>query len=298
MLTHTRLFIEEIWHHFVERPFRRRAYARQRVPYVHSTDDGLKFKLHPDQAIDHFIAVDGVFERKYLRFLKTLLHPDAIMVDAGANIGNHAIFLHRHCKAIHCFEPNPLAADRLQENIALNQADNIVVHRVGLGDRDATLPFAVNKTGNLGMSGFFDVSSRPGDYDMVDLPIRQADNALDDLALERLDLLKVDVEGFELALFQGLKRSLGRFRPVVAFEYHGHLMRAGSFDDFRAALPGYVFAEPAFGPANSTKLERLRHHLQHGDEMTVYNVSEPEPRTYEILLAIPADHVLAKSIVQ
>jgi FkbM family methyltransferase len=292
------LFIAEIWHHFVQRPLRRRAYARQRVPYVHATDDGLKFKLHPDQAIDHFIAVDGVFERKYLRFLKTLLHPDAVMVDAGANIGNHAIFLHRHCKAIHCFEPNPLAADRLEENIALNHADNIVVHRVGLGDHDDTLPFAVNKTGNLGMSGFFDVSSRPGDYDMVHLPIRQADNALDELALERLDLLKVDVEGFELALFQGLQRTLKQFRPVVAFEYHGHLMPDGSFDDFRAALSGYVFAEPAFGPATFTKLQRLRYHLKHSDRMTLYDVPEPEPRTYEILLAVPAEHDSAKAIVQ
>lgn len=212
-------------------PLRSARYRRRSVPFVCRAERNLLFELHPGEEIDRHIAIYGIYERRILHYLESLVPKGGVVLDIGANIGNHALFLSRKAGEVHCFEPNPRAYRRLERNIALNRISNIRVHRFGLGDRNLTARFT-ETPGNLG-AGHFD---QDGD---IELQIRKGDDAI---SLPRIDLIKSDVEGMEARVFKGLRGTIRKQRPVIAFECHD----IEGWEAIRENLPGYHIVEPVF----------------------------------------------------
>jgi FkbM family methyltransferase len=268
-------------------PRRARAFDRLSESYLHTTGDGLKFHLVPGEHIDRFIAVEGIYERRFLNYIKTLLPKGAVILDIGANIGNHAIFLSRHCSQVHCFEPNPRVAARLRKNVSANEAHHIKVHQFGLGDRDETHTFHENIAGNLGASHFANGEALPEGHRAVDLEIRQAEKAINALNLKRIDFIKIDVEGMEEQVLKSIAPIIERYRPVVAFEHHETRVSAGTFAKIRACFPAdYRIVEAQFAPDGSARTKALWN-LKHDAGPVLSEVIEPERRSYEALIAAP-----------
>ena len=255
-------------------PGRAARFRRHRTPFIHRGKHGLVFELHPGEEIDGHIAIYGIYEHRLLRLLESLIPANAVMLDIGANIGNHALYLARQCSAVHCFEPNPRAYARLERNIALNNAANIQVHRFGLSSRNETAIFYENASGNLGASGF-----RSSEGERRELPIRNADDAVAELSLSRIDLVKIDVEGMEPEVISGLRETIARFRPIIAFEYSGH--RHANWPLIHEALSGYEIFEPLFRRGVAA--------LLNGGMPKLHPVGRPEDRWYESLIAIPLE---------
>lgn len=139
-------------------PIRKLRWSRKKNPFRFTGLNRSIFHLYPDQFIDKYIYTEGIYERRVLDFLDQMLPTGGVMLDIGANIGNHAIFLRNKFSQIHCFDPNPIAVERLAANIDLNgESDRIVVHPVGLGDEDSDLYFHVERGSNLGASHFVDL---------------------------------------------------------------------------------------------------------------------------------------------
>ena len=195
--------------------------------------DGLKFRLHPPEHIDGSIFTEGLYELNELRFIRRRFR-GRTMLDIGANIGNHSLYLAPNFKDIHAFEPNPITADRLRQNIELNRAA-IHVHEVGLGDADAKLEFRSSDTGNLG-GGSFTATRFPVSHC---LQVVQGDGYIADRGIRNVDFIKLDVEGFELKVLDGLAKTIERDRPVIVMEYDGR--RGSQWTRLRSALPGYGF---------------------------------------------------------
>src|SRR5436305_1776326 len=82
---------------FVAAPRRTREYDRIDQPFEHRTPEGHLFLLDPHETVDRHIFAEGIYERRFLEFVDELLPRDAVVLDVGANIGNHAIFLRRRC---------------------------------------------------------------------------------------------------------------------------------------------------------------------------------------------------------
>lgn len=280
---------------YVIQPRRVRELARKRGQFVHRADRGKLFELDPAQYVDRLIFVEGIYERRFLELLAGRFPPGAVALDIGANIGNHAIYLSDTFAQIHCFEPNPEVYGRLKRNIELNKLDNVHVHTVGMGNEDAVLRFSENLDGNLGASGFVrggEDSPDDGKSRTLELPIKQADRYIESLGLARVDFIKVDVEGMEPDLFEGLRETIARHRPIVAFEYHGQYADAGDYDRIRACLPGYAVAEPVHASPAASLPEKLLWNMRHAGRPILARVDEPEARTYENLIAFPSDAVL------
>ncbi len=106
---------------------------------------GYKYAGKTGDYIDDHILAFGAYEKDILYFMRDYIqarnNPDAVFVDVGACEGQHSLFMSRLVRQVHAFEPYPPAADRFQGLIDLNQFTNIRLHRVGLGDTDATVPF-------------------------------------------------------------------------------------------------------------------------------------------------------------
>jgi len=167
--------------------------------------------------------------------LAASLHPGDRMLDVGGNIGMISLLASRLVGPegqVDCFEPNPACVDRIKDVLRLNAIGNVRLHPIGLSDREGHLTLNV-VTEHTGMGTLADV--RASEEDLVSarytVPVRVGDSLVaEDPRPARL--IKIDVEGFELRVLNGLKRTLAKDRPMVIMEMvESHLARAGASVD-------------------------------------------------------------------
>lgn len=197
--------------------------SRRFVQGVRERNDGLKFDADTRQVIDWAQLFLGEYEAHLRPIFQTFLTSGAVAVDVGANVGAHTLTLAELVGKdgrIFAFEPNPAIRRRLERNLELNHFTQVTVHDCALGDTEGSMSLRVPAAGS-------DEASNPGlaslvaldtPHDLVEVAVCRLDDLLDG-SIERLDLLKVDVQGFEMSVFRGMTDVLQRFRPVIVFEY-------------------------------------------------------------------------------
>jgi Methyltransferase FkbM domain len=173
--------------------------------------------------------------------------------------------------------------------VARNRIANVTIRAVGLGDAASTLHLKVNRDGNLGASFLTDT---PGD-DTQAVPIVVGDDVVRGEVRGKVDLLKVDVEGHELAVFTGLAQTIARDRPIIAFEFHAAERPPGEWGAIATVLRSYVFTEPLQAPAEARMLDKLRWHLERCGRPMLERFTQPELRSYDNILAFPDETALA-----
>lgn len=169
----------------------------------------------------------GTFEPWETGVVRRLLRAGMCVVDVGANVGYFSVLASRlvgPSGLVVAVEPSPYAADRLRRTVEVNRLSNVRVEQIGLGATagEATLfhPLPDNHTpsmlGDIGTPG-------------VRVPIRTLDECLPEWGVGRVDLLKVDVEGFEVAVLAGAAATLAAGRvAAILCEFNSHwLARAG-----------------------------------------------------------------------
>lgn len=179
------------------------------------------YSYHGDLSnfIDWTIYFYGSYERSILSLLADAARvrgPGSVFLDIGANVGQHSLFMAGQGVHVHAFEPWEVARSRLERALAENAIKNVSVHPFGLGDEDANLLFHAPASANLGSGSF--VAGVNLNASTGVLPVRQGDKALGELGVERVDVIKIDTEGFEIRVLRGLADTLKRFRPVVVCE--------------------------------------------------------------------------------
>lgn len=180
---------------------------------------GRRYRGDLSSYIDWIVYFYGAYEPGLLAFLGDVAQasgPGAIFVDVGANVGQHSLYLAPRVARVHAFEPWPAASAVLRRNVALNALTNITVHPHGLGDVAGEFPFYAPTSANLGSGSFIaDVNAnRP----VGTLPVQRGDQAFAAAGIDRIDVIKIDAEGFEIKILAGMRESLVRLRPVVVFE--------------------------------------------------------------------------------
>jgi FkbM family methyltransferase len=155
-------------------------------------------------------ANGGFYEQDYLEVLERYLKPGGVFLDVGANVGNHAVFVARFGgqREVIVIEPNPEAIGLLRINLLLNGLDIDASHLgVGLSDRSQNAEAKV-PANNLG--GARMVPSEAGAVKLV-----TGDSLF---AGREVDVIKIDVEGQELAALAGLAQTIAANRPTMFIE--------------------------------------------------------------------------------
>lgn len=170
------------------------------------------------------------FENYLLLRIHKFIERDSVIADIGANIGNHTVFFALCCKAskVHSFEPLKTAFSLMKKNIEINGLSNVEAQNVAVGADGDRLELTRCTPTNLGGSQFS--SAANGDYPVI---------SLDSLGLERLDFVKLDVEGLQSPVLEGAKDTLSSLQPKVLVEVlEGE---DGIFEDFKKL--GYSISE-------------------------------------------------------
>ena len=138
-------------------------------------------------------------------------------VDVGANSGHHTLFMAGIADQIIAFEPFPGLVRAVKAKIALNTLANVKLIPVALGSRNEVRDYFLGEGANAG-TGTFIANERERETAPIQLSIRRGDDVLAEEKLARLDLLKVDVEGFEPFVFEGLRQRILSDRPIILTE--------------------------------------------------------------------------------
>jgi FkbM family methyltransferase len=205
---------------------------------------GLRFEGNLNNSIEFSIYYYDAFEKPLLYFLGDTLHninssqPDSdrltCFCDVGANIGQHSLFMSRLADQVHAFEPFAEVSNRLRRHIKLNQLENVELHRIGLSDATEKLTFYAPTGRNQGIGSFDASTTGKGNQAAGELTPARGDEYYEEFPIGRVDLMKIDVEGFESKVLAGLEQTLQQYRPIIVCEvsYSGEM----SFDSVESLL--------------------------------------------------------------
>jgi FkbM family methyltransferase len=155
--------------------------------------------------------------------------------DVGANVGVYAAqFAERGAANVVCFEPAPAAVVALQERFPNTPArqNRVRIVPIALADRRGTAMFSADGTSPDNQIGASD-GTRP----TVEVQVRSADEALAEFALPTPNVVKIDVEGYELEVIQGMAGVLSsKALRSVFVEVHFSLLHNRKLDGAPAAI--------------------------------------------------------------
>lgn len=209
-------------------------------------------------------------ERGTEKLLQRVLKEGSTFVDVGANIGYFTKLASRLVGTrgrVFAFEPMPAALRLLRMNTS--QLPNVTIFPMALSDTKGTATFYVRKKG--------DMSSLSHDPSAMPVPVRVGtlDESLADQ--ERIDLIKIDVEGSELEVLRGGRAILERQRPIVYFEFlpcfaEPRGIRVETFEEFFKPL-GYSFRWINHSPDDPSLVS---------DTPSTYVIAIPKERAREL----------------
>jgi FkbM family methyltransferase len=198
---------------------------------VELTRDGLRWSLDLREGIDLSIYLFGAFEPSVVRRYRQLVSPGDVVVDIGANVGAHTLPLARaagEAGRVLAFEPTGWAFAKLQANLALNPtlAPQVTAeHALLVSPDERTVPVGIYSSWPL-VNGH---GHGPSEHGQVELHpqhrgmLRGTDGAravtLDDyLAGDKVDFVKLDVDGAEPEVLAGAAATVDRSRPTIVIE--------------------------------------------------------------------------------
>lgn len=149
---------------------------------------------------------------KERRLVESLVRRGAHVVDVGANIGYYTLMfgsLAGNDGRVWSLEPDPSNLVELETSIIESNLSHMTtVLPVAAGSQDGSVKFEPGLNSHVIPSGSSEVQV-----------IR-----LDSLNLERVDLIKIDVEGYEGAVLEGVAETIARCKPIIFMELHPHLL--------------------------------------------------------------------------
>ena len=179
------------------------------------------------EPVGFYLLIDGVYESELLSFMLGKLQrkagaesAGAVFVDVGANIGSFTIPVAKSLGAegrVIAIESSPTIYPYLKRNVELNGLSNIRLIQCAASDTDLQeVPFYEAPIESFGMG------SLGAQFNGKPIPVitRTLDSILSERGVDRVDLIKVDVEGFEVGVFKGAEKLLnGPDAPLIAFEF-------------------------------------------------------------------------------
>lgn len=203
---------------------------------IEDFDGSLRFWCRLDEHIGSQIFWRGSYSSDQLAFLDERLRPEMAFVDVGANQGEFSVFAGKRLTRgrVVAIEPVRALRERLERNVSANGLHNVVILDFGLGERIARLPIYGSDqrfsdgTVNSGLPSLYADDDRSHVVDTID--IRPLDQLGAELQLERLDFIKIDVEGAELSVLRGGEATIRRHRPCVLLELDERNCRRAGYE--------------------------------------------------------------------
>lgn len=163
-----------------------------------------------DHISAQILASKSFYELAFLQALRELVKPGDLVLDVGANIGNHTVYFAVIAKCrVMAFEPVASTCAFLRQNVQLNGVgDQVQVLEIALGESEGDAAVASFDAANLGATRL--KLDAAGDIRIDTIDHLETDGAI--------RLIKIDAEGMDASVVAGASKTLARDRPIVACE--------------------------------------------------------------------------------
>jgi len=203
---------------------------------VRQVQDSFMFLDLRDTGISRELTLYGVHERNSTGHIKQILKPGMKILECGANIGYYAMLEARlvgPTGKIYAVEPSPKNIAWLKRNIAINNYENIEVIPGAFGAEKGTAPFYVDVRSNL--SSFVKRDDLT-EFEVVDVDMMNIDSFMETPEHD-VDLIRMDVEGYETEILKGGEKTLMSDRAPKYFfiEVHCELLKKRGSGGFEIA---------------------------------------------------------------
>jgi len=187
----------------------------------------------PGASVGPRILTSGYTEREFTEFAQAVVRPGMNVVDVGASMGYFTCLFARWVGpegSVIAFEPWPEALNYLSSNVEGNAFGNVNIESVALFDETGAAHVAA---GSYRVTRGTSRGSRA-----VDVELARLDDVPSVQRLQRLDAIKIDIEGAELRALHGMTESIRRWRPFLLIEVHPDFLPlyGDSVDDLQAFL--------------------------------------------------------------
>ena len=184
-----------------------------------STQYGRMRIIDSDKTVSRALALYGEWAMDELSLLAQIISPGMCVLDVGAFIGTHSLAFSGFAGKkgrVYSFEPRKEIYEILSENLALNNCENVTALNIGLDEKEKNL---VLQSINLNELVNFGGLSLDSDFCSLSSETYQIHiSTIDGLGIEKVDVIKLDVEGMERSVLDGAIEVISRDRPVVFCE--------------------------------------------------------------------------------
>lgn len=190
---------------------------------------GLRMRLNVRELIHQTIVFEGLWDPPLTKLINETLEPGGVFVDVGAHSGYFTLLAAQQVGPLGrviAIEPNPHILDELVENIGASGLTNVAVQRSACTDTDEERYLYIYDATNSSRSSLS--SANVASRDVALVHCTTLDSLLKNLGLDRVDLIKIDVEGAELSVLKGAAWTLQELKPSIVLELDADLL--GGFD--------------------------------------------------------------------
>lgn len=243
---------------FIPQAILRRCFRHAHGTYrVDDFDGDLSINLRLSEHMERRIFWMGYYSQDVISLLDRLLTANMVVIDVGANIGEISLVAAKRVGSagrVIAFEPMDEVADELQSSITRNGMDNIHLVRLGLSDQDREDVPIYRSCGqgesddeHRGLGSLYGgvIELVPSQF----ITLTTLDSYLARCPLERVDIIKVDIEGAELPCLRGAEQTLRTYRPHLIIEVQTSSSAAAGYapSDILGFLSGLGYSFAAIG---------------------------------------------------
>lgn len=177
---------------------------------------GLQWTLDPECAVQRRLLYHGVLDIHDSASLLDRIGPGSVFFDVGSYFGYYALSAAARGAASFAFEPVPANFELLEKHVTLNPSLEVTALPLAVSDFEGEVTFNLPPAGNRGTGSMGVGVVGAGEQTAVNAVT--IDSFVRERQLQRLDAMKIDVEGAELKVLAGGRQSIERFRPTMLIE--------------------------------------------------------------------------------
>ena len=166
-------------------------------------------------SISHY----GTYEELEAKIMEEKIEMGNIVVDVGANIGLHTLNMARivgNTGQVFAFEPDPSNFEILKKNVKINNYKNIILEQKAVGDKHGRT--TLYQSDHPGKHRIFPQTEQA--KSQVQVELTNLDNYFDSDMIDKINFIKIDVEGLEFSVLKGMKNILKNSKKIkILFEF-------------------------------------------------------------------------------
>ena len=189
--------------------------------------NGYKLAVIPgDLGISSELLMFKTHEPLTTKLLSKELKRGMTCLDVGGNIGYYTLLesdIVGDSGKVIAIEPSPPNFQHLKKNLEIQHSKNVDAYNFAAGDKDGSVNFLVYKESN----GSFTIpdgetTNLPGE--LIKVTAKRIDTFLDELKINHVDFVRMDVEGYESHIIQGMKNTIKKSSPMFQIEVHASIL--------------------------------------------------------------------------